>query len=154
MEGPVSEAPVSTIPSSVNNSKSQLDFRDDNTDLVLVTNTDAEQVELYQNTIKSNGQTNLVNLIPVHRETSDTESQNGLDKDTDSELQNEIDKQLPDTELMNNGLSLAELEKQNSELISQAEDQKKVGKTLKELSLLFQVTFHLKWGMFDYQRCP
>ncbi len=144
MEGPVSEAPVSTIPSSVNNSKSQLDFRDENTDLVLVTNTDAEQVELYQNTIKSDGQTNLVNLIPVHRETSDTESQNGLDKDTDSELQNEIDKQLPDPELMNNGLSLAELEKQNSELISQAEDQKKVGKTLKELSLLFQVTFHLK----------
>ena len=154
MEGPVSEAPVSTIPSSVNNSKSQLDFRDENTDLVLVTNTDAEQVELYQNTIKSDGQTNLVNLIPVHRETSDTESQNGLDKDTDSELQNEIDKQLPDPELMNNGLSLAELEKQNSELISQAEDQKKVGKTLKELSLLFQVTFHLKWGKFDYQRCP
>jgi len=144
LEGPVSEAPVSTIPSSVNNSKSQLDFRDENTDLVLVTNTDAEQVELYQNTIKSDGQTNLVNLIPVHRETSDTESQNGLDKDTDSELQNEIDKQLPDPELMNNGLSLAELEKQNSELISQAEDQKKVGKTLKELSLLFQVTFHLK----------
>ena len=154
MEGPVSEAPVSTIPSSVNNSKSQLDFRDENTDLVLVTNTDAEQVELYQNTIKSDGQTNLVNLIPVHRETSDTESQNGLDKDTDSELQNEIDKQLPDPELMNNGLSLAELEKQNSELISQAEDQKKVGKTLKELSLLFQVTFHLKWGKFDYQQCP
>ena len=106
-----------------------MDFRDENTDLVLVTNTDAEQVDLYQNTIESNGQTNLVHLVPVHRETSDTESQNGLDKDTDSELQNEIDKQLPDPELLNNGLSLAELEKQNSELISQAEDQKKVGKT-------------------------